>query len=247
MKDTTGVLILGMHRSGTSCLAGSLQSRGVHLGSVYTENQFNKKGNRENARVMRLHEQILKRCNGSWHSPPHFIKWTTEDRRERDAILRGLSVRKRWGFKDPRTLLVIDGWLEVGPFQCVGTFRNPYSVASSLIARNPSLGTRKYWYEVWYKYNARLLALWQSSTFPIVNFDLNPQDYAASLLRVYRHLGLCSDWAVTRKVKSMLGFGNDKQFFEPSLRNEGEINWEDVPDKVVALYHSLERIANGKV
>ena len=43
------ILMLGMHRSGTSCLTGIMQALGVHLGEVFTESTWNKKGNRENA------------------------------------------------------------------------------------------------------------------------------------------------------------------------------------------------------
>ncbi len=42
------VLILSMHRSGTSCLAGSLQQGGMYLGDVYEHSPHNIKGNRGN-------------------------------------------------------------------------------------------------------------------------------------------------------------------------------------------------------
>jgi len=35
-SSSQAVLILGMHRSGTSCLAGSLQEAGLYLGEVNT-------------------------------------------------------------------------------------------------------------------------------------------------------------------------------------------------------------------
>lgn len=40
------VIVLGMHRSGTSCLTGLLQQAGVALGNVVKEAAHNKKGNR---------------------------------------------------------------------------------------------------------------------------------------------------------------------------------------------------------
>ena len=53
------ILILGMHRSGTSCLAGSLQQQGVYLGEVHEWNPHNLKGNRENPHIMALNEGLL--------------------------------------------------------------------------------------------------------------------------------------------------------------------------------------------
>ena len=48
LADTQPIVILGMHRSGTSCLAGCLEELGLHLGTVITSAPHNKKGNREN-------------------------------------------------------------------------------------------------------------------------------------------------------------------------------------------------------
>ena len=48
-----GVIILGMHRSGTSCLTGCLKEYGLHLGDVSESNKHNKKGNQENKEVFK--------------------------------------------------------------------------------------------------------------------------------------------------------------------------------------------------
>jgi hypothetical protein len=45
---TNGVIVLGMHRSGTSCLAGMLQSAGFHTEAVEEWSPDNNKGSREN-------------------------------------------------------------------------------------------------------------------------------------------------------------------------------------------------------
>lgn len=48
-STVNAALVLGMHRSGTRSLAGSLQERGLRLGKVFTSNPYNRKGNREHA------------------------------------------------------------------------------------------------------------------------------------------------------------------------------------------------------
>ena len=70
----TTVIILGMHRSGTSCLAGSLQASDLELGEVFTANPHNKKGNRESERVMALHESLLEMNSASWDQPK-VVEW----------------------------------------------------------------------------------------------------------------------------------------------------------------------------
>ena len=78
------VIILGMHRSGTSCLAGSLQESGIYLPDASAENKYNRKGNRENHLIMQLNDDILAFNDASWDAPPirklvwdesHFYIW----------------------------------------------------------------------------------------------------------------------------------------------------------------------------
>ena len=61
----TGVVVLGMHRSGTSCLAGSLEQQGLFLGEVNTSAPWNRRGNRERFDVMNLQGDILEASGGS--------------------------------------------------------------------------------------------------------------------------------------------------------------------------------------
>ena len=74
------VSIVGMHRSGTSCLAGTLEEAGLHLGNVITEAPHNAKGNRENRSIMDLHEELLVHSGGSWDRPPDRLSWSDAHR-----------------------------------------------------------------------------------------------------------------------------------------------------------------------
>jgi len=69
------LVILGMHRSGTSAIAGSLEDCGVYLGDVNSCSPDNLKGNRELREVITLNEDLLKSAGGSWFSPPEKITW----------------------------------------------------------------------------------------------------------------------------------------------------------------------------
>jgi len=64
------IAVLGMHRSGTSCLTGLLEDAGVPLGDVQKENPHNPLGNQENLRIMHLHDAVLAANGGSWDAPP---------------------------------------------------------------------------------------------------------------------------------------------------------------------------------
>lgn len=66
MKQTC-ILLLGMHRSGTSALAGTLHQLGIYLGSdLMKPGQYNKKGYFENNLIFRFNEQLLHKVGSSW-------------------------------------------------------------------------------------------------------------------------------------------------------------------------------------
>src|SRR5690606_15057682 len=123
----------------TSCLAGSLQQCGLHLGKVHETAPHNRKGNRENQQVMDLNNAVLARSGGSWEHPPADLRWNGDMAAARDAILEGLAGGSQgapWGFKDPRTLLTLEFWRQAAPqARLVGSFRHPVRVVRSLHKR----------------------------------------------------------------------------------------------------------------
>jgi hypothetical protein len=222
------VCIVGMHRSGTSCLAGSLEEAGLYLGDVFRVGRHNLKGNRENGRIMALQEDILVHSGGSWNEPPEKPIWSDSHRAERDSIIRSYGDALAWGFKDPRTILLVDSWQEVLPsLWVVGTLRHPRCVAESLQKRGG--GSIDEWLDLWAHYNRRLLALHKSEPFPIVRFDLGEQAYRRSLMAAMDRLGL-------RPPARMA-------FFDPLLRHHETSPRAQLPERVAQLYESLCRIA----
>ena len=156
IKQKRVIAIIGMHRSGTSLLAGSLQERGLFLGDVVNEAPHNKKGNRESLPIRELHEDILNSSGGSWDNPPEEVSWKGIHRSMRDLITNGFSDQPIWGFKDPRSIFCLEGWLETIPsLECVAIIRHPEEVAMSLHARNG--WSIEKGINLWYVYNRRLL------------------------------------------------------------------------------------------
>lgn len=251
MHDITPpVIILGMHRSGTSCLAGSLQQAGLVLGDVYTENPYNKKGNREHPELMQLHEAVLTDSGGAWHRPPAEVQWRDSHRRQRDVFIRRFAGVPRWGFKDPRALLLLEGWREVFPkAQFVGTVRHPMAVAESLHGRSPNLGEPEDFVALWAEYQRRLLALWRDRPFPVVNFDHDDAAYRKSLTRVLKELGLQEGLRSRMRrlgpARALAGrlSGSEPAFFDPALRTHRRQGYEGLPEDVVRLYEELQAIA----
>jgi hypothetical protein len=182
--------VLGMHRSGTSCLTGSIEQAGVELGKVSRQAPNNLKGNRENHTIYLLNNELLAANGGSWKNPPKQLVWNDDLRQKRDVIIEQYNqLDKRWGFKDPRTVLTLPFWLEALPdMEFVGTFRNPISVAQSLKARAPK--SKVNFVKLWQYYNKLILTLYRRKPFPIISFDLDDEGYRQAMLKLLAALSL---------------------------------------------------------
>ncbi len=199
MSMQKAVLILGMHRSGTSCLTGSLQQKGLYLGTVFEGkvgdwNFYNQKGNRENFEIMQLNMAILAYNNGNWYKPPSKIEWNSEHANARDKIINGFLATKVpvYGFKDPRFLFTLSFWLDRLPVvDLIGSFRHPLNVADSLNKRNGiSLSNSL---RLWEKYNEVLYNLSESHNIPLVNFDVEQNEYLLRVDTIAQYLQLSQD------------------------------------------------------
>ncbi len=207
------IIILGMHRSGTSALAGSLQQHGLCLGQVHEWNPHNQKGNRESQQVMELNDAVLSLNDAAWDKPPtETLKWDSEVAERRDEILYSLSsIGSACGFKDPRTLITLDFWLDAAEdFQLIGTFRHPLAVAKSLKARSGMQIDQGLF--LWSVYNASLLQKLQQVSFPLVCFDAPAIKYQKDLQALYKSVGLTE--------LTNASDGGSRSFFEHRLRHQ---------------------------
>jgi hypothetical protein len=177
LRERTTVAVLGMHRSGTSAVAGMLAEHGVEFGPVSERNRFNPRGNREIRELNRLHDEVLSRNGGSWWEPPGRIRLRRRDLRRRDEIL-GTIPGDPVAVKDPRMLLVMELWHDLDP-RPIGVIRNPVAVGESLRRRardrprrHPQLAPGD-WEDLWLIYNRALLAERRRLEFPLIDFDRN--------------------------------------------------------------------------
>ncbi len=134
------VVILGMHRSGTSLTAGILNMVGVHLGNILQgSDAFNKKGHFENQVIKQLNKEILREAGGSWDNPPSAQEILAQKDKFAFKIKRILKLEQKrvWGWKDPRTSLTIELFLPYLNNPCFIVCRRDIDeVALSLHKRN---------------------------------------------------------------------------------------------------------------
>ncbi|MDH3707402.1 MAG: sulfotransferase family protein [Acidimicrobiia bacterium] len=218
------IAVLGMHRSGTSCLTGSLQRAGLVLGRHHTWNRHNPKGNRENQDVVELHEDVLAANDGAWDRPPDTVVWHEEHLDRARALLAEHAHNPNWGFKDPRALLVLDGWNQLVDLDYVGIFRHPVSVVESLAGRGGFPRDRAL--ELWLAYNERMLAVHDRAPFPVLSFDVDPDEFHAAVNAAVAELGLNP-------------VSDADRFFADELRSNTKYREAEVPAEARDTYQRL--------
>ena len=228
-SGTRPMLILGMHRSGTSCLAGCLQAAGLISGEVNTEAMYNKKGNRENLAVMHLNDEVLASNGGSWRQPPARVAWSDAQLAKGAEVVATIAGEGIWGFKDPRTLLTLDGWLHIlGKVEIAASFRHPLAVARSLNRRDPTLSLDE-GLELWRVYNEKLVAVAERFPVGLVSYDRHGDAYAAAVIRIARDLALPEPEAAAR-------------FYDANLRHQTIDEAQPLPDHLAVIYARLRAL-----
>ncbi len=142
------VVVLGMHRSGTSVLAGLVSLQGFSLGVTEMPPQdYNPKGFFENQKIYELNDSILMGNGGSWHD----FSFTIQDIKPKDLRRHEVAIKEliqeefgseeRIFIKDPRMCLLFPLWekvlKEMGyKIRVIFIWRSPMEVFQSLESRN---------------------------------------------------------------------------------------------------------------
>ncbi|NQX88612.1 MAG: sulfotransferase family protein [Halioglobus sp.] len=221
------IAVLGMHRSGTSWLTGTLQEAGLSLGECHTWNKHNERGNRENQAFVDLHDAILEANAAAWDNPPTRVVWGEEHVAEARRLLEAHADEPTFGFKDPRALLVLDGWKQLYPsIEFVGIYRHPNAVAKSLEKR--SFMTWEDSLRLWYAYNKVLFGEYRKNRFPLLNFDDDEPVLDRKVHDVARDMGLSHA-------------GGDEKFYTAELKHNASTGGPALPWKVRRLYNKLDK------
>lgn len=151
MSETNNTLvILGMHRSGTSLTARWLNLMGMNLGdSLLGENFSNKNGHFEDSDFLNLHEDLLEgigehRWGLNLRYETHNLSGSQINKIQ-DLCAKKNRSNNNWGFKEPRTCLFSRYYDKIlcNPFYII-VYRSPVEVADSLVRREVRRIENKY-------------------------------------------------------------------------------------------------------
>jgi hypothetical protein len=151
-----------MHRSGTSLLASLFNRAGVSLGKTFVapKELDNPRGFFEDAEFVEFHQALLHARGQEILVTRDFVLQPDAAETERArALIASRADQTVWGWKDPRTSLVLDFWHALLPdARFVLVYRHPLDVMLSLARRLQLVGFEFYAaLEAWYAYNQALL------------------------------------------------------------------------------------------
>ncbi|MEJ5377772.1 MAG: sulfotransferase [bacterium] len=152
-KTNYPIIVMGMHRSGTSILTRMLMECGLFVG-------WELDGTQEALFFRRRNEKLINICGGRWDNPlpVHLIlgnallkKESVESLKKDISSFRVFSflgpklywkhrnlfkINIPWGWKDPRNAFLLPVWLDIFPVaRFVRIVRNGIDVAKSLVLR----------------------------------------------------------------------------------------------------------------
>ncbi len=218
------ILVLGMHRSGTSAVARVLNLCGASLGGeLLPAKEDNERGFWENRAILQLHERFLAEAGTNWHDLGALpVDWQQSGAARRFVADLPRVLDAEFGdsaliaVKDPRLCLLAPLWIEVLQARgtrvaCIMTIRDPDEIAASLARRDafPAVQSHALWLQ--HLLDGEHATRGQARVF--VHYERLLADWRAELKRIASTLRI--DWpAASAGVDAEID-----AFISPSLRH----------------------------
>ena len=154
------IIITGMHRSGTSMIAGLLKLCGLYLGNNLIGGlKDNPKGHFEDRDFVHINHKLFLENEGEWGLPPQKIqKISPKLQAEIKAFLRKWPRDRLVGWKDPRACITLPVWIKAikpEPLKVVLIRRPVTEIAQSLKKRNNFTYDKSAWLTRFYIESAK--------------------------------------------------------------------------------------------
>ncbi|MCP3957837.1 MAG: glycosyltransferase [bacterium] len=238
VSDTRApVIVAGMHRSGTSLVASWLREMGVEMGAeMVPPDANNRHGYFEDTGFLELNRRLLEGAtpgddgghpDWGWTESEQLDLGSLDERLDdaRELIAASATGDRYWGWKDPRTTLLLDFWDRAsgGEARYVLLYRYPWDVADSMqrLGADVFLRHPEYAYSIWRTYNRRLL-----------DFHRRHRDRAAlvSTNALVHDPGTFADL-----LRDKLGLGLDPAALEDVFDDEGMFATLEGTDPLIGL------------
>jgi hypothetical protein len=228
-----------MHRSGASTVARLLHDGGLDLGAeadLAEGDADHPDGSWENLRFLEVDDAVLEALGGGWDHPPSATgDWTRipgfSGLRATAEELVSEFTAPCWGWKDPRSSLILPFWrLLVPSLRVLVVVRHPLEVAASLQRRN--FFSTAHSLSLWVSHYERILETTRPEERLCAHFESVRDDPVGQLARLSGFVGL------PRPADGRAGVAGAVR---PELRHGQAAETRDleVPGRVSTLYARL--------
>ncbi|MDA8152586.1 MAG: glycoside hydrolase family 99-like domain-containing protein, partial [Acidithiobacillus sp.] len=196
------VVVVGMHRSGTSAITRGLATLGCTLGDSLIEGipGINDKGFWEDVDINTFNQQLLEESGSDWshcvYLPTDYFNAPILRNRQHEArtlLAHKLRQGRPLALKEPRISILLPFWQRV--FADLGldvvylhAMRNPFEVAQSLLVRDGFSQERSML--LWFFYHQAALRHTRNATHVVVDYAAFLEDPIHQLSRISGALGL---------------------------------------------------------
>lgn len=237
-----GILVLGMHRSGTSAVARVLGLMGAHIGEedelLPAHVHDNPSGYWERSELMLAHDRALAESGYAWDRLAGFdtaqvdaAAATVLSEQIAQTIARLCARGSPWLVKDPRLCLLLPWWLDQAPdAACVVVVRDPREITASLIETDRGIYTSHFLLALWEKYLRGLLATLHGRRALFVAYEhllSEPQGQCVRILDGMRTLGISGLHGANAQIS---------QFLDTTLRRSRPGSHVRMSEQQTALY-----------
>jgi glycosyltransferase involved in cell wall biosynthesis len=248
------LLVLGMHRSGTSALVSVLERLGaIGARTPMPANEYNERGYGESVPIMGINEQILSSAGTTWKdwAPINEAWFGSHVAKELSPVATKAFIEEFYGsglvvLKDPRISRLLPFWrdcfqlagYEIKPIIC---FRHPAEVAASLAHRDgmPLLAGMLLWLR--HTLDAELATRGEPRVF--VNYAKTLFDWRAVVDDVVNTLGVQlprRSFGIEAEVDALI----DSSLHHHRVASKDTVGRSSIPGWIRRTYDCLLQIAD---
>lgn len=249
------IVVIGMHRTGTSLITRGLQVMGVNLGDnlLPAMADVNAKGFWEDADINAFNIEMLHAINSEWDFLTPITDNNIQQLQQQGFFLKAVELLRSkvaqasiFGLKDPRIAKLLPFWDQVFAHcnydvSYILTIRHPLSVVKSLQKRDGFVAEKAYL--LWFTHVVTALTFSNKKNVSLTDYDFFMQNPASELHRLANEINLPID---NDELNIFLN-----EFIDNNLRHThyelNDLMLDDVcPNLVADIYTQLLAITRGE-
>ena len=257
VANKQAVLVLGMHRSGTSVISKALNALGCYVGdNLMPPSPDNEKGYWEDMDIVAFNDSLLAQYQSSWELLLASINEGCSDillasyKQQARSLIKDKFISKtKIVIKDPRISVLLPFWqeqLESQGFQVkvILCLRHPRAVADSLSRRDQFSDNKSF--QLWREYTIAVLETVQDDLL-VVDYEHVMAGAENQVNRIADFLGLDQSILQSPTMRASIKAYSEEFIDSSLLHHQSGVGSSDekIPEYIDTLYQALRESIEG--